>query len=682
MKLYSFDVFDTLITRRTATPRGVFRIVEQRLQDAGVNSLAKGFFENRIRAESEARKQSHSEDIQLDEIYAMLCSICNAPEEEIIAAKDLELQVEYEVSHGVPRLIELAKELIRRGHRVVLISDMYLPADFIQSLVAKADAEVASTCTLYVSGEIKKTKANGTLYQHVCSEEKVELSELTHCGDNRRSDVVNARRLGIVAEWVRDTDLKSWEKLGEDERGLFWQLTAGSARCRRLQQPSMPDCIGYSIAGPIMGAFVAWVLREAEARKMEKLFFLARDGFILKGMAHAFQRAGCGHDAEFHYVHASRQSWRLSGMIAFDDDDVRWALTSNKRTTLSAVANRLGIAWDTLANACFGKTGATLGKDAPLTASQVETIRKELTRGALREKITKSAGVQADLLEEYLNGLGVFSNHTCSLVDLGWKGTTQDALSKVLRSRERMITLVGFYFGLVPGAKKSQDSEKTSYVDSVDQGNLKSDQLHAAAMFLEALASAPHGSTISYARASDGKVVPVLDDQGTRLTEWGYDEFVSAAVQLVEDNASLLMQDASLEDACRLTDEFLKYLHSSRLDKDFAECFGAFPFTPDSDSSTVDSLGPRRSWKEGIRFVLSSAQQRAEITCWPRATALRSGGLARFCFSPSFRFLGALTQPWRMYDYLPYSVSRNIKAVLPRPIVRFLEKRIFGRAVS
>ena len=107
MKLYSFDVFDTLITRRTATPRGVFRIVEQRLRRSGnAKTLEKSFFEDRIRAESEARKRSRFEDVHLDEIYAVLGLLSEASEAEVTAAKALELEVEYEVSRGVPRMTE------------------------------------------------------------------------------------------------------------------------------------------------------------------------------------------------------------------------------------------------------------------------------------------------------------------------------------------------------------------------------------------------------------------------------------------------------------------------------------------------------------------------------------------------------------------------------------------------
>lgn len=45
--IYSFDIFDTLITRATATPEGVFALMQQRLMsDAGSDPIDSHIREN------------------------------------------------------------------------------------------------------------------------------------------------------------------------------------------------------------------------------------------------------------------------------------------------------------------------------------------------------------------------------------------------------------------------------------------------------------------------------------------------------------------------------------------------------------------------------------------------------------------------------------------------------------
>jgi hypothetical protein len=60
MDLFSFDVFDTLITRRTALPTGIFGLVEERLNKDAVYAdwpefLKNNFARLRVSAESSVR---------------------------------------------------------------------------------------------------------------------------------------------------------------------------------------------------------------------------------------------------------------------------------------------------------------------------------------------------------------------------------------------------------------------------------------------------------------------------------------------------------------------------------------------------------------------------------------------------------------------------------------------------
>ena len=68
--MYSFDVFDTLITRRTITPRGVFLVMQKKLMDLKTFAfIAKDFPMVRYEAEHNAEKFFFGKEIDIYDIY-------------------------------------------------------------------------------------------------------------------------------------------------------------------------------------------------------------------------------------------------------------------------------------------------------------------------------------------------------------------------------------------------------------------------------------------------------------------------------------------------------------------------------------------------------------------------------------------------------------------------------------
>jgi cell filamentation protein len=74
-ELYSFDIFDTLITRKCATPKGIFAFMQETLFDNKnlPQDLRENFYKNRIEAEVQARndywEKHQTREILFDEIY-------------------------------------------------------------------------------------------------------------------------------------------------------------------------------------------------------------------------------------------------------------------------------------------------------------------------------------------------------------------------------------------------------------------------------------------------------------------------------------------------------------------------------------------------------------------------------------------------------------------------------------
>ena len=80
-KLYSFDIFDTLITRKTATPLGIFLLMQDRLKSYDIDKYIKNnFYYIRIETERYLRKyfcNAENEDITLFAIYDLIANNYN-----------------------------------------------------------------------------------------------------------------------------------------------------------------------------------------------------------------------------------------------------------------------------------------------------------------------------------------------------------------------------------------------------------------------------------------------------------------------------------------------------------------------------------------------------------------------------------------------------------------------------
>ena len=191
-QLYSFDVYDTLITRRTATPEGIFALMQKRLTESETYAdypklLLQNFYLIRIESEKVARNTYISGDvydITLSQIYECIRLSAELSEEQIKRLMQLEIETELENSIPIIENIKKVRVLKEKEERVVLISNMYLGTDVIRRILAGMDT-VFENITIYVSGDLGRTKGTGTLYQYVREKENVEFSNWYHFGDNR-----------------------------------------------------------------------------------------------------------------------------------------------------------------------------------------------------------------------------------------------------------------------------------------------------------------------------------------------------------------------------------------------------------------------------------------------------------------------------------------------------------------
>jgi hypothetical protein len=190
----SWDCFDTLIARLYYYPKTVFDEVGRRIGDPD-------FRTKRVRAEKESNKT-------YDDIYARLPGV----------DPQVELDVELEHNFGINENIIQVKD----GD--LILSDMYLPADFIMKMLRNvgmcADVDIIVT---------PNGKKKGWIWDEVKSKYNIE----NHYGDNKKSDVLSAQANGVNGVHYTNFELNDTERMvyKHDKQLGLWM------RCTRLQCP-------------------------------------------------------------------------------------------------------------------------------------------------------------------------------------------------------------------------------------------------------------------------------------------------------------------------------------------------------------------------------------------------------------------------------------------------------------
>jgi FMN phosphatase YigB (HAD superfamily) len=250
----SLDVFDTALLRCVDEPVTVFSLVE-RAHAEGRREPRFAFADERRRAEGAARahvlRTTGRGDVTLDEIYAQLAPPLGS---ELDALRALELAMERLVCVTNPFIHALYREALRRGRRVAFVSDMYLPAAFIGSLLDAAGYGERA-CLLVSCEEAGESKGSGALYARLADRLGTSTTRILHVGDNQQSDVVAAQRAGLTAIWYeccaerarRDT----WRHPdAELAAAVYRGLVQGRLHADRSASPDPWYSLGYAVAGP------------------------------------------------------------------------------------------------------------------------------------------------------------------------------------------------------------------------------------------------------------------------------------------------------------------------------------------------------------------------------------------------------------------------------------------------
>lgn len=330
--LYSFDVFDTLFSRKVLSPVGVFYYVREKMIESGAYSfaLAQSFPRIRHAAEMNVReyyakstklRDDERVEITFDEIYTRIQNVYGLSDTQTEQLKVWELEAELNNVIPLKEQIDRIKALLADNQTVVLISDMYLSKEFVQKLLYRADPILAEL-PLFLSSEYGVLKTSQKLFFEVYKSFKpyYDFEKWIHYGDNDNADFTQARKFKITAHKIDKPVFNTAQNRLTaliDSYDAYLVAAMEARMCNNICYAH--DEFVISFISLCFVPYIDWVLRDAQRRGYETLYFVSRDGYHLKRIADKIiERRGLNFKTK--YIYASRRTWRIPSFVHEVDD--------------------------------------------------------------------------------------------------------------------------------------------------------------------------------------------------------------------------------------------------------------------------------------------------------------------------------------------------------------------------
>ena len=422
----SFDVFDTLLLRRTLYPADVFCLTELRARQAGFE--VKEFEAARKRAEQTCPYAD------MDAIYEYLEDWYDWDEETTNIIRDIELGVEKDVLVPRSEVVDLLRYAQQEKKHVILTSDMYLPEPVLWDLLEEKG--ITGFDRILVSCDCKKAKQTG-LYEELtalCGTSE----EILHIGDNAAADGLACEAAHIHSIILPSAfDLareRGWTECIQNASTLMERCLVGMALTELFRDPfqnpnlkerSLKDRLwryGTGSVGPLAAGYMTWLLKRLQKDNFEGVLFLARDGYLLVEIYKKLTNSLCLPPPVYYYAN------RHSAFLCEADQE-------DQTNYITDVGRQFGLSAEEILRNIYH-----IPEEELLPQEKDETITDYIDRHM--HIIRKIAHESREGYLRYSKECGMILGGSYAVVDFIAAGTTQMFLERFLP-----YCLKGLYFG-------------------------------------------------------------------------------------------------------------------------------------------------------------------------------------------------------------------------------------------
>ena len=458
----SFDIFDTLVLRKVKKPSDVFELVEKKYNSISKNTI-NAFKEKRTKAEKNARLNTNSDEISIDDIYIELEK--NIPKIDWNKVKKIEVNIEQSVCYRNTYFDNIISYCKENNKKIVICSDMYLDKESIKYILDNLNIKYDK---LFLSSDLKLTKSSGKIFEFIKNDLNIEGKKILHIGDNTKSDIIRAKFNGLKVyrynNCINDSIIN--KSINESRKSKI--------------KNDYYEYFGYKYLGPVMLGFCEFL--ETSLLDKSNIIFLAREGKFIKKCYNIYTNNKQIDKVKYMYVSRKSISSSIISQQKFLDSIIS-SQSVSQNETIGMFLNRFSLLTD--------ENKIILEKNnLNLNDNLFNKKTKEKLNNVFSLLIHDTSN-KSSILEKYLNSFNI--NNETAIIDIGWNGTMQDLLQRILNNQD--IKLEGYYLGV---RKDRKNNYKHGFLFNGTEDNDIEMLTRSMTGFLEILFAADHGSTYGY----------------------------------------------------------------------------------------------------------------------------------------------------------------------------------------
>lgn len=417
-----------------------------------------------------------------------------------------------------------------------------------------------------------------------------------------------------------------------------------------------------TIWAPALVSYTDWVIREALSLKIHKLYFLARDGWLVYKIACRMTEQE-NLPLECRYLEGSRYAWRMAEFYLPDADPVEKICVGGVHVTLRKILRRGGLDQAEAEEVArqLGKQGEldrVLGygtrqweMDRALSYPDIQRLKPVLSEcGLFMQLLHRHAEAAYQSAIHYLKQEGVLEQDAFAIVDSGWIGSLQQTLEHLRQSATGNVgsPIHGFYFGLYELPENVDPAMYHTYYFRPYKDIEKKVRFNNC--LFEAVCSAKEGMTVGY-REEDSRMLPVCETaQNPNRERMIRNELCLERLLAQPDKLKSLIQPR------KEVQRRLEGLMSRPMESDVAE-YGDYLFSDDVSESSLQPVAAILDNREiynlhAVRRLLIMKGIKKETlkdSAWPEGSVARAG-----------RAVGYYLFQIRMYKRLVY-IRKKLK---------------------
>lgn len=400
--------------------------------------------------------------------------------------KETELALEIAVQYPNRKLLHQLQKSKEKGARIYIVSDFYFGKTELIHFCKAKDIDISLFDEVFVSADLDATKSSGKIYEKILKILDCRDGQILMIGDNAHSDAKMARLNGIRPVLRRRVWYKGCLHL---KRVMGYDFSAHAGK--RIVQKCYKGAVPFAEYIAIFFSFTERL--RANIDKNEKIVFLSREGYFLKRLFELYEYYVDAQDEQTDtaYFLCSRRAITSVQMDKLND------LRDTVKVSLKDYLYSAGIPFDEMPDIL-----KHYGVDVALLDSLIQEIPQELVHRITSEQVQKNQEALQHYTKEIIGQEAM--EKTINLIDIGWYGSMQIGLEKILGIKTK-----GFYLGTV--GEETNPPRKGLIFSAAEHKKRHTyfDVLRANIQLYELLAAAPHGSAQTYILTEQGITVPM-----------------------------------------------------------------------------------------------------------------------------------------------------------------------------